>query len=246
MKIKNLFTMFILAFLFCLVTYFSFSYNLGHEFDRVFVTLATFLFSIFTGFFISNQNGRYGKIRDVLSQFDGKMSAIYRSSMHLGTEFHEKIGLVIKNHYQTIILKDSWDFNFVNKSSTITDIHVLLEDFSKSKEKISEIEKQSLGRITSALSDLQPLRKQIVALREERIPFFQWVLVVLFGTSLLLTVLSLPSFGFLIGSILKGAFTVSIVSVLFILKSFDNLSFFEGRIGEHSAEDVLEIISGGR
>lgn len=246
MRIKNFFTIILLTLIFILVTYFSYFNNIGQEFDRVFVTLATFLFSIFTGFFISNQNGRYGKIRDILSQFDGKLSSIYRAGMHLGEDFHKKIGEIIKNHYEVIIQKNSWDYNFVNKSSTITSLHLVLQNFCDNKEKISEIEKQALGRITSALSDLQPLRKQIVALREERIPFFQWVLVVLFGLSLLITVFSLPSFGFLIGSILKGAFTVSIISVLIILKSFDNLSFFEGRIGEHSARDVLDIISGGK
>lgn len=97
MKIKNIRTILFLMLAFFIISYVSFYFDIGVEFDRVFVTLATFLFSIFTGFFISNQNGRYGKIRDSLSQFDGKISAIYRAGMHLGEDTHRSIGEIIKN-----------------------------------------------------------------------------------------------------------------------------------------------------
>lgn len=241
---KRILTIIFLFVLFLFVFYFSYTTHAGTDFDRVFVTLATFLFSIFTGFFISNQNSRYGKIRDAMSQLDGKLSGIYRASMHFGHTMHERVGAIITKNYEAIVASDEWDYNFTHKSSTITDIHTSLEEYFATLEKPTEIQKQALARVTSALMDLQSLRKQVIALREERIPLFQWVLVVLFATTLLITVFSLPSQGFLIGSILKGAFAVSIVSVIFILRSFDDLEFFEGRIGEHSAEDVLGIIKG--
>lgn len=241
---KKIFKIIFLFALFLLVFYVSYTKQSGVEFDRVFVTLATFLFSIFTGFFISNQNSRYGKIRDAMAQLDGKLSGIYRASMHFGHDMHTRVGEIITKNYEAIIASNTWDYNFTHKSTTITDIHTSLEEYFATQEKPSEIQKQALARVTSALMDLQSLRKQVIALREERIPLFQWVLVVLFAATLLITVFSLPSQGFLIGSILKGAFAVSIVSVIFILRSFDDLEFFEGRIGEHSAEDVLGIIKG--
>ncbi len=239
----NIFLLLIVA-----VFVFFYSYNQSSitEFDKVFITLATFLFSIFTGFFISNQNTRYGRIRDTISQYDGKLSGIYRASMHLGKDFQEKAGDIIVKNYEPIIQNNQWDYNFTHKSNTLTDIHNLIEEKCGGDTKLTETGKQSLGRITSALLDTQGLRKQIVALREERIPNFQWILVVIFAMMLLITVSSLPSYHFAIGSLLKSAFTVSILSVILILRSFDNLAFFEGRIGEHSAKDVLEIIKGNR
>ncbi|MCA9355912.1 DUF4239 domain-containing protein [Candidatus Nomurabacteria bacterium] len=237
----NIFFLVIIAFG---VFIFSYNQNPSTEFDKVFITLATFLFSIFTGFFISNQNGRYGKIRDNVSQYDGRLSGIYRASMHFGEETQKKIGDIIVRNYEPIIKNNEWDYNFTHKSNTIIDIQNTLKDYCAEEPKFTEVSKQSMARVTSALLDIQSLRKQIVALREERIPKFQWVLVIIFATMLLITVSSLPSYHFIIGSLLKAAFAVSIISVLFILKSFDNLAFFEGRIGEHSAKDVMDIIKG--
>jgi hypothetical protein len=37
---------------------------------------------------------------------------------------------------------------------------------------------------------------------------------------------------------------MTIVIVVILLKKFDNLTLFEGTIGEHSAKDVIRIIDG--
>lgn len=234
----------ILVILFAITLYASFMYNLRGEFDKIFVSLATFLFTIFTGFFISNQTNRYGKIRDTLSQYDGKMSGIYRAAMSYGEEGQRKIGEIISAYYKKIVDSKAWDYHFNNKSTTITDLHKELSAIVNAKEKLSEVEKQSIARITSALMDMQVLRKQLVVLREERIPTFQWFLIMLFGATLIVTVLFIPSQGFFIGSMLKSSLMVSVLSVILILKNFDNLEFFEGRVGAHSAEDVISIIEG--
>ena len=79
---------------------------------------------------------------------------------------------------------------------------------------------------------------------QERIPSFQWFSIVFFMFILLATVTVIPSSGFLLGSILKSAFVVSIVSVVFILYNLDNLHLFESFIGENSAKDVVDLIKG--
>ena len=86
----------------------------------------------------------------------------------------------------------------------------------------------------------------MVALREERIPHFQWVLIYFFMIILLATVASLGSYEMVFPAVLKAAFIVSVVSVIIILHKLDNLSMFEGVIGEHSAKDVIGIIRGDK
>jgi len=96
----------------------------------------------------------------------------------------------------------------------------------------------------SSLQELQKSRKQMVVLRLERIPMFQWILIVVLCLILLITLAFLPSLYPISFAILKGAFGTAIVIVLVLLYEFDNLSFFEGLIGEKSARDVLDIIKG--
>jgi len=73
------------------------------EIDKIFLTLSTFLFALFTGFFISRQARRYGDIRKLTSSFDGVMSATYRAFGHFGNEAQKKVGEIIANHYKMII-----------------------------------------------------------------------------------------------------------------------------------------------
>jgi hypothetical protein len=210
--------------------------------DRTFLTIATFLFSIFAGFFISRQSTRYSKIRETIANFDGKMSTIYRVSGHIGKELQVKIGEVVKAHYK-MILDNTWDYHFTNKSTTITSIHGLVQE-AVGDQKLEALKNQTTGTILRSLGAAQDLRKLMVSLYQERIDSFQWLLIYFFATILALTVSFIPSYYLWLPAILKATFLVSILSTIIILKNLDNLHLFEGAIGTHSAEDVVGIIEG--
>jgi hypothetical protein len=211
--------------------------------DKVFITITTFFFSIFTGFFITRQGTRYTKIREIISTFDGKMSGIYRVAGNISVSIQEKVGDIIKDHYQKIIDAEAWDYHFNNKSNTISNIHIVLEQ-EVGGVKQESLRNQSVGRILSNLSDCQVLRKNMVMLYQERIPSFQWFLIFFFVMILLSTISVIPSHTFFLGSVLKSAFAVSILAVIIILFNLDDLHLFEKFIGENSAKDVMNIIVG--
>lgn len=226
------------------VSFLSYFYLFGgKEVDKTFLTISTFLFSIFTGFFISRQGTRYMTIREKIANFDGNMSAIYRGSGHLGVDIQNKIGEIIKKHYEAIIENKAWDYHFTHKSSTITSIHGILEESLKDQA-LTSLKNDIVIRITTALHDVQLIRKNMVALYQERTPFFQWLLIGILGLILLITLMTIPSQGYLLGSLLKGAFGASVISVLILLLQLDRLQFFEGTMGENSASDVVNIIAG--
>ena len=235
-------TMLVLIFIVLSFVYYKFNFGASNT-DKVFITITTFFFSIFTGFFITRQGNRYTKIREIISTFDGKMSGVYRVAGNLSVNIQEKKSLVIKDHYDKIVNSKSWDYHFMNKSSTLSSIHSILEQEIGDNKKES-LRNQSVGRILANLGDCQVLRKNMVMIYQERIPSFQWLLIFFFMIILLATVTVIPSQGFLLGSIMKSAFAVSIISVVIILYNLDNLHLFEKFIGENSAQDVLSIIKG--
>ncbi len=66
MKIIN--SQFILLVLFIVLSFVYFKYSFGAvDADKIFITVTTFFFSIFTGFFIALQGARYTKIREIIS-----------------------------------------------------------------------------------------------------------------------------------------------------------------------------------
>lgn len=234
-----LFTFFILT---CI--YYQNDFGAGDT-DKVFITITTFFFSIFTSFFITRQGNRYTKLREIISTYDGKMSSTYRVAGNMSPQIQEKIKKIIKDHYKKILQTKSWDYHFTHKSSTISSIHAVLES-EIGENKLETLRSQALSRIMSNLGDCQVLRKNMVMLFQEKIPVFQWLLIFLFVCILLITISVIPSTGFLLGSALKAGFAVAIISVILILHNLDDLHLFEDFIGQNSAKDVLDTIEGKR
>lgn len=227
--------------LFGVLTVVYYYFNFIGEVDKVFLTLTTFLFAIFAGFFVSRQGARYSDIRSKIANFDGDMSSIYRTSGHLGDSVQKEIGKIIENHYKLILENKAWDYHFLHKSTTITSIHQLLENVISDKA-LSNLKNAALGRIINTLYDLQINRKNMVELYQERIPSFQWGLIYFLAIMLFFSISSIPSQFLFVQTSLKSAFVCVIVVVVALLKQLDRLQFFEGIIGEKSAQDILDII----
>lgn len=211
--------------------------------DKIYITITTFFFSIFTGFFISQQMSRYSKIRETISNFDGKMSAIYRSSENINKETHKEIGKLITKHYKVMIQTGEWNYHLNHKSNTISGIHAILEK-NLSDMDMSDLQSHTLSSVVGGLSNCEVDRKNMVMLYQERIPHFQWFVIIFFAVILILAVSAIPSEGLVFESILKSAFGVSIFSIASILHHLDHLHLFEDFIGENSAKDVLDLIGG--
>lgn len=212
------------------------------EVDKLFLSITTFLFAIFSGFFISRQGSRYSNIRSSLAKFDGELSALYRAAAVIGGDIQTRVGDAIKKHYKPVVKTGEWDYNVTHKSSTLTDISNVLPDVIGHK-KLSGM----ASAFHAALRIAQEERKVMVALREERIPSFQWLVIYLLTGILLVTFsVTISSEGFLLGSVLKGVFVTAVFSVMMLLKQLDSLKLFEGTIGGHSAQDALSIIGGKR
>lgn len=241
---KNIQIILLILFIFITYIYYRFSFGGGNT-DKIFITITTFFFSIFTGFFITRQGNRYTKIREIISTFDGKMSGAFRVAGNLSPVVQTKLGVIISNHYKKILDSKRWDYHFVNKSTTISDIHKVLEE-EVGNNKQEALRNQSVGRILSNVGDCQVLRKNMIMLFQERIPSFQWFLICFFVIILLSAISVIPSAGFLLGSALKSAFVISILSVVIILRNLDNLHLFENFIGENSARDVVDLIEGNK
>jgi len=213
------------------------------ETAKQFVSVATFIFAIFTGFFIARQGRRYDDIIKALTQFDGNVSALYRLLGHLGPKPREKMVVAIRAYYDPLLKRHDWSYNLTHKSSLMTSTHAILDEIPPD-EKLSDVQRAGIMRILTALDAMQGLRKLLVALYEERIPRFQWILIAALAALLLATISTLPSAGEWFASMVKAASVTAILLVVYMLWALDRLRFFAGSIGEHSANDVLNILSG--
>jgi len=215
--------------------------NLPSDVGNLLLTISSFLFAVFTGFFMARQGDRYSSIRQAIAEFDGNLTAIYRDFGHLSKELQDRAAGIIRRHYETIVKERAWDWHFVHKSDTITSLHGVL-DGASAIDTSSAVRGQAVEGVRSALDNLQVVRKNMIGLHVERIPLFQWTLILILAAVLLAAISSVPSSIF--GSLLKGAFGTSVLLIIVLLRDFDGLKFFEGAIGMSSAQDILGILEG--
>jgi hypothetical protein len=241
-KYKDIFTIFSLFISFSVLFY---NFTLKSDVDfRLFLTISTFLFAIFSGFFIARQGTRYGMIRDLLIRFDGNMSFIYRASGHFG-EAQKEVAGILRKHYAPILELKAWHYPFTHKTTTLTDLHSFCQKVVGEKT-LASLQSTVLAQIITSLRECQGLRKNMIALHEERVPTSQWFILILLTLVILISLLIIPSQFEFFSSLLKGVFGSLLVFVLIFLRRLDRLEFFDGIIGETSARDVLNIIEGKR
>lgn len=235
----------IVVFIFLTVVFFFTPITVEADSATIFLTVSTFIFAILTGFFISRQNNRYNSIRSIVATFDGNISAIYRSFETLSKKAQVKAGEIIKAHYNTILKTGKWDYHFIHKSTTITDLGNLLTETGGKKDYPS-VQNETASNMIASLDNLQVARKMMVSLQVERMPTGEWILVIFLALLLLVSLWLIPSGGLLIDSLMKGVFGALIVQVVILLRELDTLKLFELTLGESSAHDIIDIIDDKR
>jgi len=164
---KHYFTLVLIVVVLPVLSWVYYTVEIAEPVDRVFLSISTFLYSIFTGFFISRQASRFNKVRETVTKFDGLMSNMYRTSGHISATLQKDMGEVIKAHYEKIFQTKQWNYHFEHKSTTLSSIHRLLDKHIK-EDKVTKLSNQSIGAIVKSLGVAQDVRKSMLALNRER------------------------------------------------------------------------------
>lgn len=229
--------LFILFYLF-----YSFQVDLGFEKPEVFITIASFLFAIFTGFFMSRQNQRHVNIRQEIAANDGEFTNVYRTMGHLSLTAQKEAGKVIKKHFKKILETNDWAHHVKKKTTVLTDLHKILTKHAGAK-KLPSRKHVAVQFIVDSLRQLQISRKKIIAFHRERMSKMQWGLIII------LTVILLGSLSFLhniswIVPIYKAFYAVIIIVVILYIQRLNNLTLFQDAFGRMSSQDVIDVIDG--
>jgi hypothetical protein len=176
MKTEKILIYIPLAFIFFLFLYYFLPVYLP-DINTVFVSITIFLFATLVGFFISRQATRYGQIISKVTDFDGNMSFIYRSFGVFGETAQSEFAQVLQRHYSDITKKGDWDFYFSRKTSTLTDTNNLVVKYTEGGN-LNPAQNAFASCAFFGLAEMQKVRKNLIALYKEKIPHFQWLLVI--------------------------------------------------------------------
>ena len=243
MKINK--TAIIIEIIFGLSIFYFYSFgSFLKEIPKEYLTILIFLFATMIGVFISKQGRRYNLIVKDLTDFNGHLSYQYRGMEIIDLKYQNEIANIIKNHYKDFDKESvAWDW-FINEKSTlltdITRLHIKIQN----ENEINKLGNNFLNRSQASLLELQKIRKNLIPVIKERIPFISWAMISLLSIALIFGIFSLESYHNFSASILKALFLSSILTILISLYKMNELNFYEEKPAASSVNDLLEIIDG--
>lgn len=205
---------------------------------EILISASAFLFSIFSGFFISYLGTRYATVRRNIATIDGSFAFIYRSATQFGPVLAEKVDTILRDHYQKIQSSGKWEYHLVNESHTIEKIHSAYQEVLGDTS-YGSYKTQLINRMVDALSQIQQIRKNLIILRREQLSFVQWAVLMLIAFTFVISLHSFDSRGLTVLSLLKALFATSLVVVMYLMYKLNNLTLFERQIGSDSYEDLF-------
>ncbi|MFA7245347.1 MAG: hypothetical protein WC070_04185 [Candidatus Magasanikbacteria bacterium] len=199
------------------------------------LTISSFLFAIFAGFFISRLNSRYSEIREYISEEDAYFLSLFQISQVYGKKFVDKITNLIEEYYITAFENKIEDYY----KQTAKPIQKIYDELYKMKEKSGE---SIYANMFSILLSLELVRNKNSVVGKEKIAVSQWLVMIGLSIIIFMCLMYLntnePLFQFLI--IFLGAV---LVLILLTLRDLQNLRL-GGKIMPvlESGEEVLESI----
>jgi len=222
--------------------FYNFRINLGFENSEVFITIASFLFAIFTGFFIARQNTRHMNLRQEIAENDGDFTAIYRSMGQLDARSQKEAGKIIKTRYNKILSTKDWAYHIKHRSDTLIALHELIKKAVGQKQYPSR-KHVTLQFIIESLTRLQLTRKKLIAFYQEKMTPMQWSLIAVLTVVLIFSLSFLPNSSWIV-PIYKALYALIILIVVLYIYRLNNLTLFSDAFGKQSSRDVIEIIEG--
>lgn len=200
---------------------------------------SVFFFALFSGFFIARQNDRYTRIVGIIAERDGLFSYLYRV-FGLVPRMQSEIREIIRAHYTKILESNNWAYNEFNPSTTITRISQTMGSITK--EESGKIDGHSpYDGIWDTILQLQQIRKKIIAVYNERLLLFQWVLIYVFAGLVIVSFHFLQTDSLLV-DVIKIIFGTAVFLVVILIKQLNDLSIFGKDFSRKIANDVLRIL----
>ncbi|MEK9176869.1 MAG: hypothetical protein AAB923_01090 [Patescibacteria group bacterium] len=203
------------------------------------ILASVFFFAFFGGFFIARQNERFTRIVDQVAAREGAFSSLYRLS-GLVPAIQNEVREIIRTHYRKILDSNDWAYHEFHPSTTIKRLTEAFGKLSKQDGDRMAVS-TSYEVIWGTVLDLQKIRKEVIALFNERLLPSQWFLLLVLAGILLVSFDFLRSDMVLV-DILKVIFGVSVFMVLVLIKQLNELALFDKHFSRHTAHDVLRIL----
>lgn len=136
---------------------------------EIILTISTFLFAIFSGFFISRLSNRYDQIKDLIAEEDAYWLSIYQNSHFFSKDFVDKVRNIIDKYY---IVAFDFDLGAAYKHNAkyMTQMYDELKKVKFPNNKAADV----FDDMTGLLSSIELVRNKCAVHYLEKLSRGQW------------------------------------------------------------------------
>ncbi len=218
-KIKNLniTTGILLGFIFSLfVSYFLNGYSHDEQFS-ILISTTSFLFGIIVSFLINHSRSNLNQINEILKSDEAILLSIYETSITFGREVQDSVRSLLDKYLIDQIDYNLEDFKYSSKAFMKLYRYIISLDPKNAQQNLA------YSSILSILSSSTINRKKVETFVQDRILSFEWIVVLILLILELFFIFYFNS-GNLISVILSTFLSTSAITLVFILRDFDNLT----------------------
>ncbi len=202
----------------------------------IILTISTFLFAIYSGFFMSRLNQRYEDIESYYTSEDAGLISFYEYSQSFGSKFTDKVRKILDEYYITVC--DFYDTdNYYKKTATaFFRLYDVLNSIKNSK-----IAEKPYDDMYSLLGDIESNRNKSSEELSEHTSLGQRSSIVLLGTTIIVSIFLLrtDSVFFLV---LSALFSSVVVIIILTLRDLEHLKLGGDPIAQESGQENLEFM----
>ncbi len=204
---------------------------------EIILTVSTFLFAIFAGFYISRLNDRYGKMTDLIASEDAKWLSFYELSHFYPKTFVKKVEETLDKYYIV-----AYDFElgscYKYNAKYFHEFFALLREVKIPKNSKSE---DVFDDMLGILGDIEDMRNKSAVIANERLNPGQWTMIIVLSLIIIFSIfqLNIPSAYYWLTTVL---FSTVIVTIVLTMRDLQNFRLNEIELLGESGQEVLEAI----
>jgi hypothetical protein len=205
---------------------------------KVILTIATFLFAIIAGFFISRLATRYNEIRRLIATADADLLNLYKISRNFGKKFEKKMTSLIDEYliitYDSPLAKSHQGY----KTASVPFFQMWEEVNALTLEQKRKIETSKLYDI---LMRLEQNRNNASGVASEKLNPGQWIMISLLASIVIFCIyyLKVDAFYFQLITVLLGTI---LILVLLLMRDLQHLMLGGKELLEESGQEVFEFM----
>ncbi len=205
------------------------------------LTVSSFLFAIFTGFFISRASSRYDKILEILSDEDAEWVTVYRNSKNIEESFLEQVREIMDKYYTTA--EDYFEESYYKPTIKYLDqiYNLTKKQYEKFLGKSKTGNPIMLSQIMNSLSRIEKLRNRNSVMKQERITKGQWTILLFLGTIIIFSLFFMRT-PEIFSQITTIILSTTVVLVIFLLRDLENMKLIGKYVTVESSQEILDML----